>query len=115
MSVSKNRSICYADPRSGGRRVIQPPSSARAGHCCTRFGHARFGHASRAGFAALAALAAALALAGCGRKAGLDAPPMAAAGDLQGSGQPGAAPAAAGKPAAAAVEKRKTPLDWLID
>ena len=63
----------------------------------------------------LAALAAALALAGCGRKAGLDPPPMAAAGDLQGSGQPGAAPAAAGKPVAPPAEKRKTPLDWLID
>jgi predicted small lipoprotein YifL len=91
--------------------VIQPPSSARAEHCHARFGHARFGHA---GFAALAAMAAALTLAGCGRKAGLDPPPMAAAGDLQGSGQPGAAPAAAGKPVAPA-EKRKSPLDWLID
>jgi predicted small lipoprotein YifL len=112
MSVSKNRSICYADPRSGGRRVIQPPSSARTGSCHARFGHARFG---RAGFAALAALAAALTLAGCGRKGGLDPPPMAAAGDLQGSAQPGAAPTAAGKPVAPPVEKRKSPLDWLID
>ena len=89
--------------------MIQPPSSARAGRCYAR---SRFG---RGGFAALAALAAALALAGCGRKAGLDPPPMAAAGDLQGSGQPGAAPAIAGKPGAPPAEKRKSPLDWLID
>jgi hypothetical protein len=40
---------------------------------------------------------------------------MAAAGDLQTSGQPGAAPAATGKPATASPEKRKTILDWLID
>ena len=62
------------------------------------------------------ALAAALALAGCGRKAGLDPPPMAAAGDLQTSGQPGATP---GGPPASRLrrppEKRKTFLDWLID
>jgi predicted small lipoprotein YifL len=108
MSVSKNRSICYAGPRSGGRLVIQPPSSARAERCYAR---SRFG---RAGFAALAALAAALTLAGCGRKAGLDPPPMAAAGDLQSNGQPGAVPSA-GKPVAPSSEKRKTPLDWLID
>jgi predicted small lipoprotein YifL len=60
-------------------------------------------------------LVAALGLAGCGRKAGLDAPPMAAAGELQGSGQPGAAPAPDGKPAAPLPDKRKTILDWLID
>jgi predicted small lipoprotein YifL len=92
--------------------VIQPPSSARAARHHARFDRSRFG---RAGFAALAALAAALTLAGCGRKAGLDAPPMAAAGDLQSNGQPAAAPAAAGKPVAPPADKRKTPLDWLID
>jgi hypothetical protein len=76
---------------------------------------------SLAGWAArgplVAALAAALALAGCGRKSGLDAPPMAAAGDYQTNGQPGAAPAPGpdGKPVAAQTEKRKTVLDWLID
>jgi len=57
---------------------------------------------------------AALGLAGCGRKAGLDAPPMAAAGDLQSNGQPGAALGPDGKPVPP-VEKRKTILDWLID
>jgi predicted small lipoprotein YifL len=92
--------------------VIQPPSSARAERCNARFRYIGFG---RAGFATLAALAAALALAGCGRKAGLDPPPMAAAGDLQSNGQPGAAPATAGKPGAPPAEKRKSPLDWLID
>ena len=72
-------------------------------------------------FALVAALVAALALAGCGRKAGLDAPPMAAAGDLQASGQPGPAPALGstlgpdGKPVSPPAEKRKTLLDWLID
>jgi predicted small lipoprotein YifL len=83
---------------------MQSPSSRFAGRCF-------------AGFAALAALAAALGLAGCGRKSGLDAPPMAAAGDLQTGGQPGPAstPAAAGKPGSPPAEKRKTFLDWLID
>jgi predicted small lipoprotein YifL len=76
---------------------------------------------SLAGLAArgalVAALAAALTLAGCGRKSGLDAPPMAAAGDYQTNGQPGAAPAPgpAGKPVAAQTEKKKSILDWLID
>jgi predicted small lipoprotein YifL len=92
--------------------VIQSPISAlvrpaRVGRRPARLGVARL--------AALGALVAALALAGCGRKAGLDAPPMAAAGDLQTSGQPGPAAATAGKPVAAAPEKRKTFLDWLID
>jgi hypothetical protein len=63
----------------------------------------------------LGALVAALELAGCGRKSGLDAPPMAAAGDLQTSPQPGAVPAAAGKPVAPTPDKRKTVFDWLID
>ncbi len=51
----------------------------------------------------LGALVAALGLAGCGRKSGLDAPPMAAAGDLQTSPQPGTVrrrAASAGKPVA---------------
>jgi predicted small lipoprotein YifL len=84
--------------------VIQSPRSTFAG-----FRFARF--------AALGALAAALGLAGCGRKAGLDAPPMAAAGDLQASGQPGPASTqgTAGKPVSPPAEKRKTFLDWLID
>jgi predicted small lipoprotein YifL len=76
---------------------------------------------SRAGLVArgalVAALVGALGLAGCGRKTGLDAPPMAAAGDYQTNGQPGAAPALGpdGKPVAPQAEKRKTILDWLID
>jgi hypothetical protein len=68
-------------------------------------------------------LAASLALAGCGRKpSGLDAPPLAAAGDMQGDGQnapPPAAPAPHvgpdGKPLPPQPEPRKTFLDWLID
>ena len=76
---------------------------------------ARFSHTRIAARGALmGALVAALGLAGCGRKAGLDAPPMAAAGDLQAGGQPGSAPALGpdGKPL---PDKRKTILDWLID
>jgi predicted small lipoprotein YifL len=91
--------------------VIQPARSAFANSGPAKSGIARF--AARGALAV--ALVAALGLAGCGRKAGLDAPPMAAAGDLQGSGQPGAAPAADGKPAAPLPDKRKTILDWLID
>jgi predicted small lipoprotein YifL len=81
----------------------------------------------------VAVLIAALSLTGCGRKTGLDAPPMAAAGDVQASPQPGAAPVGAapggvvaggvapaagpdGKPAAPLpLDKRKTPLDWLLN
>jgi hypothetical protein len=59
-------------------------------------------------------LVAALGLAGCGRKSGLDAPPMAAAGDLA-NGPPGAAPAPDDKPVSPPAEKRKSILDWLID
>jgi predicted small lipoprotein YifL len=82
-----------------------------------RFALARSGLAR---FALLGALVAALGLAGCGRKSGLDAPPMAAAGDLQTSPQPGTAavPAGAspaGKPVAPVPDKRKTIFDWLIN
>jgi predicted small lipoprotein YifL len=74
---------------------------------------------SRAGFAArgalVAALVAALGLAGCGRKGGLEAPPMAAAGDLQAGQAPAPALGPDGKPVAPPAEKRKNPLDWLID
>ena len=67
--------------------------------------------------ATLGALVAALGLAGCGRKSGLDSPPMAAAGDLQAGGQPGTAPTLGpdGKPNPRPAEKRQTFLDWLID
>ena len=80
-----------------------------------------FANLSFAGFAVrgalVAALLGALGLAGCGRKSGLDAPPMAAAGDLQAGGQPGQAPALGpdGKPVSPPADKRKTLLDWLID
>jgi predicted small lipoprotein YifL len=66
--------------------------------------------------ATLGALVAALGLAGCGRKAGLDDPPMAAAGDVRSNAQPDAAPTLGpdGKPIPP-PDKRKTFLDWLID
>lgn len=82
----------------------------------------RFGFAGFAARGALAAtLAAALALAGCGRRpGGLDAPPLAAAGDAQQQATPsGAQPAPAigpdGKPLPPPPQKQKTVLDWLID
>jgi predicted small lipoprotein YifL len=92
--------------------------------CCGRSGGSAVIQSLRSTFAQFAprtalvvALVAALGLAGCGRKGGLDAPPMAAAGDLQASGQPAAAPALGpdGKPVASPPDKRKTVLDWLID
>jgi len=93
--------------------VKQSPRSGFAG-----LDPARFGRAAARGVLA-AALVAALGLAGCGRKGGLDAPPMAAAGDLQAGGQPAPTPAPVlgpdGKPVPPAAEKRKTVLDWLID
>jgi hypothetical protein len=88
--------------------VIQSPRSALANLSLARF-------AALGGLVAV--LVAALGLAGCGRKAGLDAPPMAAAGDPQAGGPPGQAPTLGpdGKPVAPAADKRKTLLDWLID
>jgi hypothetical protein len=90
--------------------VIQSPRSNPA--------RSSFTKAATVG-ALVTTLVAALALAGCGRKAGLDPPPLAAAGDAQAGGQPGAAPALGpdGKPVAAAPapDRRKTILDWLID
>ncbi len=82
------------------------------------------GSMSLARLALFGALVAALGLAGCGRKSGLDAPPLAAAGDVQTNPQtgiaaaptgaaPGAAPAA--RRVAGAPDKRKTIFDWLID
>jgi predicted small lipoprotein YifL len=74
--------------------------------------------ARSASHGALAAvLVAALALAGCGRKAGLDPPPMAAAGDVQAPGQP-AALGPDGKPIPPPPPptlRRETPLDWLLN
>ena len=66
-------------------------------------------------FALAAALAATLALAGCGRKGGLDEPPMAAATDQPPPpGQP-ANYTPNSKPNPPAAEKRHSFLDWLID
>ena len=94
--------------------VNQSPRSGFTGLDPARFGRARV---AALGLLA-AALVAALGLAGCGRKGGLDAPPMAAAGDLQPGQQPAPAQAPVlgtdGKPVPPA-EKRKTFLDWLID
>jgi predicted small lipoprotein YifL len=66
---------------------------------------------------ALAALAAVLAVAltGCGRKGGLDPPPMAATDQPQ-AGQPGQAPVQpANQSSEPSAPKRSTWLDWLIN
>jgi hypothetical protein len=63
----------------------------------------------------VAVIVTACGLSGCGRKGGLDAPPMAAAGDLQ-PGQAGSAVGPDGKPVDPATQKRSRPLlDWLIN
>jgi predicted small lipoprotein YifL len=68
--------------------------------------------------AAVAALAAATGLSGCGRKAGLDAPPAAAVAGEQGP-LPAEPPPGVGPDGRAVAPgqgpKRRTPLDWLID
>jgi len=111
---------------------------ARAGVAVTVFASARrvatsFALTRPAGRGVLVvALVAGVGLAGCGRKAGLDAPPMAAAGDQQ-AAQPGSAPSTAsgttqastqastqalgpdGKPTAATTDKRRTLFDWLVN
>jgi predicted small lipoprotein YifL len=74
----------------------------------TRSGNIWLGRAALAG-----ALAAALALAGCGRKAGLDEPPMAAASDQPPPPGQSATYTPNSKPNPS--EKRRTFLDWLID
>jgi predicted small lipoprotein YifL len=97
MNVSESRAICYDAGRPGGSVV-------------TRSGGIWIGR-----FALAGALAAALALAGCGRKGGLDDPPLAASEPAP-PGQPGAATYSPdGKPNPPAAEKRRTFLDWLID
>jgi predicted small lipoprotein YifL len=60
----------------------------------------------------------AVGLAGCGRKGGLDPPPVAAAVDehgvpVQPAGTPGTVPS--GQPVAAPPPRKETWLDWLIN
>jgi predicted small lipoprotein YifL len=95
MKVSESRAICYAAAGQGGPVV-------------TRSGGIWLSKIVLAG-----AVATALALAGCGRKGGLDEPPLAASEPAP-PGQPGAA-TSDGKPNPPAAEKRRTFLDWLID
>jgi predicted small lipoprotein YifL len=73
---------------------------------------------SELGFARIAiigALVAALGLAGCGRKAGLDAPPGAVVYDQNAPNGPGTTVAPDGTAMAPQAPERRTPLDWLID
>jgi predicted small lipoprotein YifL len=96
MKVPKRRAICYDADGQGGSVV-------------SRSGGIWLGRIALAG-----ALAAALALSGCGRKGGLDEPPLAASEPPP--GQPGAATYTPdGKPNPPPAEKRRTLLDWLID
>jgi len=69
--------------------------------------------------AVLAALAAALGLAGCGRKGPLDPPPAASlAGDHAAQAKKAGTPPAmdaSGRPRAAPGEKKRIPLDILLN
>jgi predicted small lipoprotein YifL len=108
--------------------VDRSPKLARAGIAAALFASAGRGSArfASAGFALtgpvgrgalVVALVAGFGLAGCGRKSGLDAPPLAAAGDQQAGTASGSAQAvgADGKPVAPATNKRHTIFDWLIN
>jgi predicted small lipoprotein YifL len=68
--------------------------------------------------AVFAVLFGALAVAGCGRKGGLDPPPTSVA-DQNAVAQsgPGGADAAPGSnaPATTPGQRKRTPLDWLLD
>jgi predicted small lipoprotein YifL len=67
--------------------------------------------------AAAALLVAALVLAGCGRKSGLEEPPLAAAPDQPATAQTGKSAALGpdGKPLPPPPDKHRSFLDWLID
>jgi predicted small lipoprotein YifL len=68
--------------------------------------------------AVFAALFGALAVAGCGRKGGLDPPPTSMADQTavaqSGPGGPQVAPEGSA-PVATPSQRRRTPLDWLLD
>ena len=112
MNFPESRSICYVAVEQEVEGVDQSSSLAR---------RRAFGGRFAAGGALAVMLAAALTLAGCGRRGGLDAPPMAAAGDAQSpspsqaAGQQPPPPGATGATASPAVDKRKTIFDWLIN
>jgi predicted small lipoprotein YifL len=81
-------------------------------------GRVAVGRAAVARVALAGALVAALAVAGCGRKGGLDEPPLAATDQSPPPGQAVAATTSPdGKPISPppATQKRHTFLDWLID
>ena len=68
--------------------------------------------------ALIAALAAATLLAGCGRKGPLELPPSAQVTEADHdpvTGKPRSAMSPEGYPIAPPGEKRRIPLDWLID
>jgi hypothetical protein len=68
--------------------------------------------------AVAATLVAAVTLSGCGRKSGLDEPPLAAAPDQSSTAQPRGAAASGpdGKPLPPQQpEKQRTFLDWLLN
>ena len=86
--------FCYLAPRRGERFVIRSVRSLR--------------------FAVLGILV--LTLAGCGRKGPLDLPPSAAINQPPGTAA-AEAPAVGsdGRPVAPAGNKKRLPIDWLLD
>jgi predicted small lipoprotein YifL len=75
------------------------------------------------GLAIVGVIALCLALAGCGRKGGLDLPPNAAVEQpAPAAAVPGQAPPAGaydmgaeGRPVAPNGQKKRLPIDWLLD
>jgi len=120
MKVSEGRAICYGAAGQGGP-VVTRSGGIAVGRASVAGGAVAGGAVARAavGRVALAgALATALALAGCGRKGGLDEPPLAATDQSPPPGQAVAAttsPDGRPNPPPPATQKRHTFLDWLID
>ena len=66
--------------------------------------------------AVVGAMAAALGLAGCGRKGGLDPPPLTSVADPNAVAQgPPGPEVAAERSAAVPAPPRDSPIDWLIE
>jgi predicted small lipoprotein YifL len=88
--------FCYVAPRRGERFVI--------------------GSVRSLPLVALGILALALALSGCGRKGPLDLPPSAAINQPPGTAA-AEAPAVGpdGRPVAPAGNKKRLPIDWVLD
>jgi predicted small lipoprotein YifL len=96
--LSQRRAVCY-DPRYSGGLVVRPLAPILL-RCC------------------IGGLAVALLLAGCGRKGPLEEPPSARAAAPEGSAAARSSTpvmSREGYPVAPPGEKKRIPLDWLID